>query len=48
ILGVGAVRDTGLLTLNLTCDHRILNGADGSRFLADVRALLERPFSLVL
>jgi pyruvate dehydrogenase E2 component (dihydrolipoamide acetyltransferase) len=58
ILGVGATRatlargengeivDRSLLTLNLSCDHRILNGADGSRFLADVRDLLQQPHSL--
>jgi pyruvate dehydrogenase E2 component (dihydrolipoamide acetyltransferase) len=58
ILGVGAVRDTlargagdeivdrPLLTLTLSCDHRILYGADAARFLADVKALLEAPLRL--
>jgi pyruvate dehydrogenase E2 component (dihydrolipoamide acetyltransferase) len=59
ILGVGAARDTlarvdgeivdrRLLTLTLSCDHRILNGADGSRFLFDVKRLLEAPLRLAL
>jgi pyruvate dehydrogenase E2 component (dihydrolipoamide acetyltransferase) len=60
ILGVGAARpvlargsdgeivDEQLLALNLSCDHRILNGADGSRFLADVKALLETPLRMAL
>jgi pyruvate dehydrogenase E2 component (dihydrolipoamide acetyltransferase) len=60
ILGVGALRsvlarggegeivDRSLLTLTLSCDHRILYGADAARFLADVRALLEAPMRLVL
>jgi len=30
----------------LTCDHRVVYGADGARFLARVRALLERPLAL--
>lgn len=35
------------MTLTLTCDHRVLNGADGARFLSDVRALLEEPLALL-
>jgi pyruvate dehydrogenase E2 component (dihydrolipoamide acetyltransferase) len=37
-------RPTILLTLS--CDHRVLYGADGARFLARVRELLERPEAL--
>jgi pyruvate dehydrogenase E2 component (dihydrolipoamide acetyltransferase) len=59
ILGVGALRETlarvdgeivdrTLLTLTLSCDHRILYGADASRFLARIRELLEVPLRLVL
>jgi len=33
---------------NLSCDHRILNGVEGARFLAEVKALLENPVALVL
>jgi pyruvate dehydrogenase E2 component (dihydrolipoamide acetyltransferase) len=59
ILGVGSTRatlareseqivDRSLLTLTLSCDHRILYGADAARFLADVRAMLEAPLRLCL
>jgi pyruvate dehydrogenase E2 component (dihydrolipoyllysine-residue acetyltransferase) len=59
ILGVGALRgtlaradgqiiDRTLLTLTLSCDHRILYGADAARFLARIRELLETPLKLVL
>jgi pyruvate dehydrogenase E2 component (dihydrolipoamide acetyltransferase) len=60
ILGVGAARatlardddgeivDRQMLTLTLSCDHRILNGADGSRYLFDVRQILENPLRLSL
>jgi pyruvate dehydrogenase E2 component (dihydrolipoamide acetyltransferase) len=40
------VRST--MTLTLTCDHRILYGADAARFLARVRELLEAPAALTL
>jgi pyruvate dehydrogenase E2 component (dihydrolipoamide acetyltransferase) len=36
------------IQLTLACDHRILYGADGARFLARVRELLERPVALML
>ena len=39
-------RDT--VNLSLACDHRILYGADGARFLARLRDLLERPVGLLL
>ncbi len=60
ILAVGAlgpkpvVSDSGtvvvrqLMGVTLACDHRILYGADGARFLARIRALLEEPLSLAL
>jgi pyruvate dehydrogenase E2 component (dihydrolipoamide acetyltransferase) len=36
------------MSLTLVCDHRILYGADGARFLARVRELLEKPLALAL
>jgi pyruvate dehydrogenase E2 component (dihydrolipoamide acetyltransferase) len=37
-----------LLTATLTCDHRVVYGADGARFLSRLRELLERPLALAL
>jgi pyruvate dehydrogenase E2 component (dihydrolipoamide acetyltransferase) len=59
ILAVGAiaelpvVRDAEiasahLMSMTLACDHRILYGADGARFLDRIRALLEEPLALAL
>jgi pyruvate dehydrogenase E2 component (dihydrolipoamide acetyltransferase) len=59
ILGVGtvaarpALRDGALverhhMTLTLSCDHRILDGVEGARYLSAVRGLLEQPLSLTL
>ncbi|HZG49356.1 MAG TPA: dihydrolipoamide acetyltransferase family protein [Thermoleophilaceae bacterium] len=36
------------MTLSLVCDHRILYGADGAKFLARIKELLEQPLSLAL
>ena len=59
ILAVGAidevpvVRDGEIvpgqrMSVTLACDHRILYGADGAKFLAKVRDLLEEPVFLAL
>jgi pyruvate dehydrogenase E2 component (dihydrolipoamide acetyltransferase) len=59
ILGVGALRETlarvdgeivdrTLMTLTLSCDHRILYGAQAAEFLSTIRELLEQPLRLAL
>ena len=58
ILAVGAVREVPVvrngdivrgdeMQLTLACDHRILYGALAAKFLARIRALLERPQELL-
>nr|WP_309615635.1 dihydrolipoamide acetyltransferase family protein [Salinibacterium sp.] len=39
----GTVALRQLVTLSLSFDHRVLDGAEGSRFLAEVAALLHNP-----
>jgi pyruvate dehydrogenase E2 component (dihydrolipoamide acetyltransferase) len=46
--GDGNVVARPTVVLTLACDHRVLYGADGARFLARVRELLERPDALIL
>jgi pyruvate dehydrogenase E2 component (dihydrolipoamide acetyltransferase) len=59
ILAVGAVKvqpvvtDTGLgvgrrMKLTISCDHRVMDGAMGARFLQDVKKLLEEPLRLLV
>jgi pyruvate dehydrogenase E2 component (dihydrolipoamide acetyltransferase) len=59
ILAVGALRrlprEIGgelqvrpILTLTLTSDHRVLDGAESARFLRRLVELLERPLALLL
>ena len=59
ILGVGATRalpaivageltERHVLTLRLSCDHRILYGADAAELLSDIRSHLEQPLRLML
>jgi pyruvate dehydrogenase E2 component (dihydrolipoamide acetyltransferase) len=44
----GEIAIRHLMRVRLTCDHRILYGADAARFLARVRELLESPLSLAV
>ena len=43
----GAVVVRSVMDLSLSCDHRILYGADAAAFLADLRGLLEQPVALL-
>jgi pyruvate dehydrogenase E2 component (dihydrolipoamide acetyltransferase) len=44
----GGVVFRDLMTATLTCDHRVVYGADGAQFLSRLRELLERPLALTL
>jgi pyruvate dehydrogenase E2 component (dihydrolipoamide acetyltransferase) len=43
ILALGAITAEGTVSLSLSCDHRVLDGAPAAEFLATVVDLLERP-----
>jgi pyruvate dehydrogenase E2 component (dihydrolipoamide acetyltransferase) len=44
----GEIEDAALMTLTLSCDHRILYGAEAAEFLGAIRDLLESPLGVVL
>ncbi len=59
ILAIGGIRDVPVvkdgavvpgqvMTLTLSCDHRVVDGATGAEFLADVKAMLENPSLMLL
>jgi len=59
ILAVGTIRDMPivrdgavvpgkLMTVTLSCDHRVVDGALAGRFLGELKALIENPLALVV
>jgi pyruvate dehydrogenase E2 component (dihydrolipoamide acetyltransferase) len=59
ILAVGAIMDKPVVVdgqlavgkrmrVTLSCDHRVMDGAMGARFLADLKAALEAPLALLV
>jgi pyruvate dehydrogenase E2 component (dihydrolipoamide acetyltransferase) len=59
ILAVGAITDKPVvkdgevvpgkvMEMTLSCDHRILYGADGAEFLANIKRILQEPLALSL
>ncbi len=59
ILAIGEIRDTPVvedgevvpgkrMKVTLSCDHRVVDGAVGARFLDSVRSYLEEPMNLLL
>jgi pyruvate dehydrogenase E2 component (dihydrolipoamide acetyltransferase) len=44
----GRIEFRDLMTVTMSCDHRVVYGADGARFLDRLRELLERPLALAL
>ena len=59
ILAVGAIKERAVaragqlaiartMRVTLSCDHRVLNGVEGARFLEELKRLLENPVALVM
>ena len=44
----GQVVSRTLMTVTLTCDHRVIDGAIGARWLAAFRALIEEPITMIV
>jgi pyruvate dehydrogenase E2 component (dihydrolipoamide acetyltransferase) len=59
ILAIGAMEDTPVVVdgevvvrprmrITMSCDHRVIDGATGARFLQTLRAMLEEPAAILL
>jgi pyruvate dehydrogenase E2 component (dihydrolipoamide acetyltransferase) len=59
ILAVGGIEDTPVVVdgqvtvrprmrITMSCDHRVIDGAQGSRFLQTLKGMLEEPTAILL
>ena len=59
LVAVGAIRDEAVVVdgqlvagkrmkMTLSCDHRVVDGAVGARWLAEVKRLLQAPYAMLL
>jgi len=47
VVSEGQVRAGKRLAMTLSCDHRVIDGAVGAAFLAELRGLLEHPMRIL-
>ncbi len=43
----GKIVERSLITMSLSCDHRVMDGAEGARFLKQLKEVMERPEKLL-
>ena len=47
-LANGAVTSSKIMKVTLSCDHRVIDGATGARFLQTFKQLLENPVAMLV
>ncbi|MCF6197325.1 MAG: 2-oxo acid dehydrogenase subunit E2, partial [Emcibacter sp.] len=48
IMKDGAVTSATVMSVNLACDHRAIDGAVGAKFLGAIKTYLEHPSTMLL
>jgi len=48
VVSQGEVTKRSMLFLSLTCDHRVIDGADAARFTRKLAEMLENPLQMLL
>ncbi len=48
VLVNGEVKETNVMKVTLSCDHRVIDGASGAKFLQTLRDILEEPLRLIV
>jgi len=48
VVKAGAIAIATIMTVTLSCDHRVVDGALGAEFLATLKTIIESPLSLML
>jgi pyruvate dehydrogenase E2 component (dihydrolipoamide acetyltransferase) len=48
VLENGEVKESNFMKVTLSCDHRVVDGASGARFLQSLKDILEEPMRLII
>jgi pyruvate dehydrogenase E2 component (dihydrolipoamide acetyltransferase) len=48
IVHAGKVETATLMTVTMSCDHRVIDGATGAHFLQAFKGFIEEPASMLL
>jgi pyruvate dehydrogenase E2 component (dihydrolipoamide acetyltransferase) len=48
VLDNGEVKESNFMKVTLSCDHRVVDGASGAKFLQTLKAILEEPMRLII
>ena len=44
----GKIEIATMMTITMSCDHRVVDGATGARFLQTLKRFIEEPASMLL
>ena len=44
----GEVKESTFMKVTLSCDHRVVDGASGAKFLQTFKGILEEPMRLII
>lgn len=48
VMDNGEVKESNFMKVTLSCDHRVVDGASGAKFLQTLQAILEEPMRLII
>jgi pyruvate dehydrogenase E2 component (dihydrolipoamide acetyltransferase) len=44
----GEIKESSFMKVTLSCDHRVVDGAAGAKFLQTLKDILEEPMRLIV
>ena len=48
IMNNGEIKESNFMKVTLSCDHRVVDGASGAKFLQSLKDILEEPMRLFI
>lgn len=48
LMGIDRYRAASMMSVTLSCDHRVVDGAVGAQWLAEFKKFMEKPETMLL